>query len=359
MRINLNKFNDLVDSKHISVQKHEGADLLIWNYTPKAQYDRHWTEETMMARGLITDLDGNVKALPFKKFFNYSEHTGEDSKLPSLPMETFEVFDKLDGSLGILYFIEDKPFIATRGSFTSDQALRATKMLWNKYHKVPFDKNGTYLFEIIYPENRIVVDYKGKEDLILLSAMATNTGEEFSYDLVRAFAKTFKLPIVKRFDGINDIQTLLGKQKNNSEGYVIKFKSGTRVKIKFEEYVRLHRLLTGVNARTIWDLLRHNQPFDELLNNVPDEYYDWVKDTRSKINNEYEVIEQVIASEIYDEVKKLPTRKEQAMAMMSNPEWKKYSSIVFKMLDNQPYEEIIWKMIKPSAEKPFREDIDL
>src|SRR3972149_3073306 len=126
MKINLNVFYDLVQQKYLSVQKHDKVDLLIWNYTPKAQFSRYWTDETMMARGLITDLEGNVIARPFRKFFNYSEHTGEDSKLPSLPMETFEVFDKLDGSLGILYWRGETPYIATRGSFSSDQAIRGT-----------------------------------------------------------------------------------------------------------------------------------------------------------------------------------------------------------------------------------------
>lgn len=358
MKIDLIKFNELVQQKLLSVQKHDKANLLIWNYTPVTQFDRKWTPETIMARGLITDLDGNIIARPFTKFFNLSEHEGEDSKLPPLPQESFEVFEKLDGSLGILYFIEDKPFIATRGSFLSDQALEGTKMLWQKYSKVPFDKHGTYLFEIIYPENRIVVDYKGKRDLILLSAFVTETGEEFSYDLVQAFAKTWHIPIVKRLDGITDISTIAKMQKNNAEGFVIRYKSGVRAKVKFEEYVRLHRLITGVNAKTIWDLLRNNQPFDELLDRVPDEYYDWVQKTRDDLTTRFKDIryhaQQIFILEHGDN--RNQPRKETAMRFKQYPQ---LQGILFAMLDNKNYEEIIWKMLRPTATKPFKEDIDL
>ena len=86
-------------------------DLLIWNYTPRVQFGKHWTEETLMARGLITDLEGNVVARPFKKFFNLGEHQGD------LPIEEFNVTEKLDGSLGIVYKRDGIPYLATRGRF--------------------------------------------------------------------------------------------------------------------------------------------------------------------------------------------------------------------------------------------------
>ena len=72
MKIDITVFHNLVDRKYISVQKHETADLLIWNYSQRCQFERYWTPETRMARGLITDSKGNIIARPFSKFFNYS-----------------------------------------------------------------------------------------------------------------------------------------------------------------------------------------------------------------------------------------------------------------------------------------------
>lgn len=347
MKINLTKFNELVDQKYISVQKHLSADLLIWNYTQYCQFDRLWTDETMMARGLITDLEGNIVARPFKKFFNLEEY---GTSIPlELPIEKFYIQEKFDGSLGILYWIGDEPFLATRGSFVSEQAVKGTEMLrkFNFLHELRRDV--TYLFEIIYPENRIVVNYE-QEQLPLLAVIETETGKDLDI-----YEECGEFPFAGYIDGITDYRKLKEKQEDNKEGFVIRFESGLRVKMKFEEYVRLHRLVTGVNARSIWDLVRNNQPFEELLDRVPDEFYKWVKDTRDNLKREYEVIE-VIAQHIFDEVKSLETRKEQAVKIMSDPEDRQYSGIVFHMLDKKPYEEIIWKMLKPSAQKPFKED---
>src|SRR5438128_257271 len=108
-KIDLVKLQPFLDKRYISVQKHPEANLFIYNYTQRAQFDRVWTEETLMCRGLITKADGTIVARPFKKFFNFGEFQD------NLPLEEFEVFEKLDGSLGILYFLNDTPYLATRG----------------------------------------------------------------------------------------------------------------------------------------------------------------------------------------------------------------------------------------------------
>ena len=146
----------MVAERLVSVQKHPEADLFIYNYTPKVQYDKLWNEVTLQARGLILDADMNVVEKPFGKFFNLEELQPEE--IPQLP---FEVFEKVDGTLGILYWINNSPFIATRGSFVSEQSKHATGILYNRYRHTfdHLDKTKTYLFEIIYPQNRIVVDY--------------------------------------------------------------------------------------------------------------------------------------------------------------------------------------------------------
>ena len=64
---------------------------------------KHWNEYTLKARGIIFDSEtGECIALPFKKFFNVNET--QNTLIGNLPQEPFEVFDKLDGSLGISYW---------------------------------------------------------------------------------------------------------------------------------------------------------------------------------------------------------------------------------------------------------------
>ncbi|MFN8577785.1 MAG: RNA ligase [Candidatus Sericytochromatia bacterium] len=333
-KIDLNQFNELIEQGYINVQTHDSNKLKILNYTPKTQYERNWNDLTIMSRGLIIDNEGNIIARPFKKFFNLEEHT------EPLPNEAFDVFDKLDGSLGILYFLDDKPFIATRGSFNSVQAIRANKILQNKYSHIKFKPEFTYLFEIIFPENRIVVDYKGLEDIILLAIIETDTNNEIDlYD--------FGLPLVKRFDGIKDINKLRELQDDTNEGFVIKFKSGFRIKLKFQEYVRLHRIITSVSSKMIWEHLKDNKPLDDILDRVPDEFFKWVKDTVADLQNKYKKIEEIAKSEF----KELEDRKTTAQYFSKCS----YPAILFKMLDKRDYSEIIWKILKPKYEKPFVE----
>lgn len=342
MKIDPLVFQPLIDERYISVQKHPTEDLYIYNYTKKCQYEKKWTEETMMCRGLILKGDGTVVARPFKKFFNIEEHD-------QLPAEAFTVQEKWDGSLGITYWVGHMPFIATRGSFTSDQAIEATKMLQeNPLEFTELDPRHTYLFEIIYPENRIVVDYKGARGLTLLAVIDIETGEELDHaDFLPTFVHADYI------NGIDDLSRIREKQETNKEGYVIRFQSGLRVKAKFEEYVRLHRLVTGVNKKTIWELMKNHQEFDELLDRVPDEFFRWIQEARADLAYQYKIIENICQSR-YERVRVMSTRKEQAKYILSNIS--SYSGVAFAMLDNKPYEEIIWKMIRPKADRPFKED---
>jgi T4 RnlA family RNA ligase len=337
--MNQEKINSLIAEGFLMSNKHPTQDLWIYNYTAKCQYDRVWNEMTLASRGLILDKNYQVVARPFPKFFNLEEHRTEE-----IPNETFEVFEKMDGSLGILYWIDNQPFIATRGSFNSEQCLKATEYLYGKYKaSIPLlSKEKTYLFEIIYPENKIVVDYAGEESLTLLAIIETASGKDLPLE-------ELGFPIVKRFDGVYDFEVLKKRNLANSEGYVLKFQNGFRVKVKFEEYVRLHRLMTSCSTITIWETLKENKSWDEQLDQVPDEFYNWVKKIKNELENEYKKIE----NEAKSVFKVFDTKKETALYFMTQ----KYPSVLFGMLDGKDYSQTIWKMIRPKFSKPFRDEM--
>ena len=122
------QLNSHIEAGWIRVQKHPDHDLFIYNYTQAAQYARTWDEITLNCRGLILDNRMNTIARPFRKFFNLGEMENQ-----IIPDEPFEVFEKLDGSLGIMYWIDGEAFIASRGSFASKQSAVANQMLHSKY----------------------------------------------------------------------------------------------------------------------------------------------------------------------------------------------------------------------------------
>lgn len=340
----ITKLQELLKEKYLSCQKHPIGDLYIWNYTQKAQFERVWTEETLACRGLIMDGAGNVISRPFRKFFNIEE-------MEQIPAEPFEVFDKWDGSLGISYWIGDKPYVATRGSFTSEQAIKGTELLHTKYAYSEMNREYSYLWEIIYPGNRIVVDYKGLEGLVLLAIIETSTGKELPYEEVKRISK---FPVAKRYDGVADIskiRELYGR--DDMEGFVIRFSSGLRCKAKMEEYVRLHRLITGINARHIWENLKEGKGIEELIDHVPDEFYQWVKTTAADLQGQFKGIEEY-ARQVWEMALKYPTRKEQAQFITQST---KQPGIVFQMLDSKKYDDAIWRLIKPKHEAPFKNEI--
>ncbi len=358
----------------IAKRHHPDAPLHLYDYTPKAQYERIWTPETIACRGLIVHDDGRVWARPFGKFFNSGEHpdggsTPSDSRSPLGPLpihEPFEVFDKLDGSLGIAYRhpITLEICVATRGSFASEQALHASALVRARYRELDaqIHDDETWLFEIIYPSNRIVVNYGERDDVVLLAIIDTKTG----LDCELPGPQRWSGPTVTRHDNLRDWKALVDQQGggdpqadvpqregplgDDAEGYVVRFASGLRTKIKFADYLRLHRLITGVSSVTIWEHLSAGLAFDELLERVPDEFFDWVKQTADSLRTQYEEIE-THCRQLLERPEVNPNdRKATAVFFADKP----HRAVLFKMYDSKPYRDLIWRAIKPTFGRPFR-----
>jgi RNA ligase len=239
--------------------------------------------------------------------------------------------------------------MATRGSFTSPQAIKGKEIL-NKYDISPLRKDNTYLFEIIYPENRIVVDYGNEEKLVVLGAIHTETGDEVSDSAL--FTMTgLGFEVVTTYKTWGESYDLLKEEiSKEKEGYVIRFKNGFRMKIKGDEYVRLHRILTNISNRDIWEYLKDNKPFDELLEKVPDEFNEWVKETVRDLTVRFENIDNDY-NDIFNSINTI-NRKDFAEKALRYT----HSSILFAMYDGKPTHNIIWKIIYPSYSKPFKKD---
>ncbi len=323
--------------------------LRILNYTEKAQYEHVWNRETQACRGLIVDADDRVVARPWPKFFNYGEHPDGSLDLTA----PVEITDKLDGSLGILYQGPDGWAIATRGSFASDQALHATRLLREQYMpgRAWTPTEGlTYLFEIIYPDNRIVVNYGPVDDLMFLGAVRIDDGATFGPGDRPEWPgpRTATFP----FTSLADALTLTPRP--NAEGVVVRFvDTGFMVKVKQDDYVRLHRLVTGLSERTVWEhLVEHDGTYSELLAAIPDEFHGWVRDRAEFLRTAHsqaltgalQAHEQILTA--------LPdgfTRKDYALAAAHRPE----RALLFNLLDGRDPSPAIWRALKPFGSNPM------
>ena len=332
----LDILNDYKERGLLYCQGHPTLPLTIWNYTEKVQYEGLWDEVTMMCRGLVTDDMGNIVGRPFCKFFNMEEgkHT---------PTSEFDVFTKEDGSLIIAFQYKGDWVIASRGSFTSEQSVAAERLFYKLGYNEKLDNpQYTYLFEYCSDWNRIVVRYD-LERLILLGVIQTQTGEELGWGELQ---KLRGCDIVKRYDGVSDYNVLKGMIGNNEEGFVVRFSNGDRMKIKGDEYIRLHKIMTCVSTTAIWEVLSTGGDVSAILKDVPDEFYKKIMEYSASLvtgyqnmDLEYQKIYGLIMG--FDDV--TDNRREFARyaTRFDNP------AILFKMYDGADYSALIWKSIKP------------
>ncbi len=346
-------------------QSHPKLPLVIWNYTERVQYESLWDETTLMCRGLITDANGKVVVKPMNKFFNYEEVADKGQ----MPWEDQSVYvqSKEDGSMIILFYYAGEWVTATRGSFSSDQAIKGLEILRKRYDLEWFNKSVAYIGEVIYPENRIVVDHGADEKVVFLTAVPNNAVSEETeiHELNWATAKAFfHSSGIKEEDIVHTeqhslfgeelIKSLKDMNTKNKEGFVLRFfPSNYRVKVKFEDYIRLHRIITCVSNVSIWECLKDSKPLDDMLRDVPDEFYNWVKKTEKSISYQHSHIEREYKSifSIINSIDEVKDRKTFAYYAKRY----KHSAILFRMLDGKPYESVIWDAIRPKFSKPFFE----
>jgi T4 RnlA family RNA ligase len=333
---------DLIDQGYIVKQVHPSLPLSIYNYTAQTQYQRFWNPATIGCRGLVLDDHYQPIGRPLPKFFNIQEHQG------NLPDGIPSIYEKLDGSLIVLFHYAGDWRVASRGSFTSEQALKATAMLVDYGDALAqLNPDYTYLLEVIYPTNRIVVDYGIQERLVMLAGVHTATGAELELggidwpDRAQTYIATDFNAWLKN---IEETQQELA----NQEGFILKWPNGYRLKYKLEDYVRLHRILTRIQAKDIWECLAQNQNLDQFLESVPDEFYQWVKQVKAELEEQYRSIELACQANFKD----LGDRKTTAAYFQTQPNAK----ILFLMLDQRDYSQAIWKLIKPEFQRPFRVD---
>lgn len=351
---------------YVKEQKHPLFPLTILNYTDKATYEQRWSNVTLHCRGLILNSTTHeVIARGPRKFFNYGEPSATE-----YPLDTrVRVSTKEDGSLGIGWVYEHEADdvweygYSTRGSFTSEQAVWANKhireegttrlamlpdILSNYASGAVYGVSGTFgrynrpcsdIVEIVYPENRIVLDYNGRKDLIPLGMVDNETGlivwragDEKDISLAEALA----LPIADDAEGyVLDIL--------DADGNVI-----DHLKLKGERYKFLHAAIFGLSAKAIWEHCQ-NGTIREFITALPDEVQPWANAEWSKINKDFDRLWYRVLR-AHNDVYKLGigwTRKQAAERLKA--EWPDVMSPVFNMLDGKDARrtEWIWKQIKP------------
>lgn len=343
-----------IEAKHVREQVHPSEPLAILNYTEACVYENGWNPTTLACRGLIYNTaTGEVVARPFAKFFNYGQPGAAEIPLDA----AVTVTDKADGSLGILYPLPSGGWaVATRGSFTSDQAVFATALFNDRYDSSSAPgPDWTLLFEIVYPENRIVLDYGDTRDLFLLGAVSIETGDILEPDWFNSY--DWPGPRVETLAYSTLAEALAAEPRPNAEGLVIRWRStGEMVKLKQEDYVALHKIVTGLSARTVWQHLKDGKPIKDLIEPLPDEFHTWVLEVAHDLTRTIDARGSALRLAYSDILADLPyerfsmddqraAKKEFAMVAKDSPDpW-----AMFALYDDKDITAKLWDEVKPEA----------
>jgi RNA ligase len=255
----------------------DGLTYRLYNYSKQTTYDRAWNDATMAARGLIVcEQTGEIVAASMGKFFNMGEII-TPGRAASLRDGHFDTFDKKDGSCGIQYRLDGKVRWATRGAFFSDQA-QVAQSLWDERYKQHDEllmtewNHLTLTAEIIHRATRVVCIYP-YEDLVLIAARNRFTGEHIPYAQLLEIGARLGMRVVEKFD-FPDAETVLNVAADldgNTEGFVLCWDDGYRLKVKGEKYKEKHRRLTGITARTIAEAW-YDGTLYAMLVDIPEEF---------------------------------------------------------------------------------------
>lgn len=310
-------------------------DLMLFDYKSSAQYAGRWNWFERVSRGLILNtVTGEVVARPFDKFFNW----GENGREPTTPI--IEICEKLDGSMGTLYRHKGEYRIATRGAFHSEQAVWATEYLNQNYGLRGLGDWLTLIFEIIYPENRVIVDYAGREDLVLIGVRDRFTGEDWFYPQIAELAQRygFSLPQTYTFASTEELIAAAHDLPLNNEGWVIRCADGLRLKVKGDAYRLVHRIKTQATFNQVLDAMSEGRLM-AIIDGIPDEFLDSIRAWQAEIEG---VIAETQAR-IDALVSACPREDRKAAALWIRENCPRDSAYVFAMMDGRDIIPLIYR----------------
>lgn len=231
--VDLEAIKDLEKRGLVTISQHDRYPLQLVNYTQNAINGWMWNAIPLLVwcRGLVLEGD-TVVARGFEKFF---DHKATDI------MTNATILEKLDGSMILGFNYKGENILTTRGSFSSPQAQLA-KNIWSD--RCNLNEGVSFIFELIGPSNRHVVDYPINQ-LVAIGAYLPD-GTDVDHATVATFSQeVYGIPAVKQYP-FDTYKNLVAQNKENMEGYVCVVRTKNRVirtKIKFELYRLAHKIV--------------------------------------------------------------------------------------------------------------------
>jgi RNA ligase len=351
----LSKLRDHAKHNLVNInQSTKNLSFYIAHYSEDAQWENKWNTFTEMCRGIIFEWfagKGKILTWPYAKFHNLGAVPETDyNRLKTLG--EFEVAEKLDGSMIMLYYdrFKEEYRCSTKGSLDSEHGEYATSILPEHLKQPKWVEEYTLMFELIAKRFQIVIDYKKKdyqEGLYLIGARHLKSGRLLSYKEVQELATELNLPTIKTYK-FSSLDELIDTAKNLpvlEEGFVLRFKDGLMVKVKGDAYLRAHRFISHLSDRHILEAVADGTAYD-LAQFAPEEYKSEVLDKINHFQKRVAELENMCYN-LYSQAPHDVPRKDFALWVNSNAP-SHFKGFLFKLLDGHKIER--WQMFKKLEE---------
>jgi RNA ligase len=362
---------DYVDTRLIDVADHPQFPLRMATYGREAVHTNNWDAVIRKCRGVIWNTETQeIIARPFEKFFNLStanmpetDPSQWDKYSAQRMLNEPEVWEKMDGFLCTMYSYNNKQYIASKGSFDSVHAKWATAW-YQKNVKGEWPEGFTPVFEGICSSIRIVVDYEKFEGLVLLALVSIETGEELEPYVMHGWANKNGVedPSQYQMSWQEASKKSLDTEVTNFEGYVLVWRrlgqTPFRLKVKYVDYLRLHRMVSGVSAKAIYRGLSdpaYKGELNEWINDSTPWFSKFVSKWVRSLQGEHDVILNTAKGEYNATKRKLedfakrnwdkPAEVRKAFALeFAESEFK---AVLFALYDGKDASAVAWKLTKP------------
>ena len=323
-------YREILEEEPYNLKVRENEGLVLFGYGYEADFSLDIVRES---RGVILEKNTwDIVCYPFKKFFNYGEPLAAD-----IDWNTAEVYEKLDGSMIKVYNYKNDWFVGTMNTIDARNApiINQKDCPFDNFYELfmrakdnsglefdSLDENCTYLFELVSPYNKIVIDYDDTE-IYHLSTRDNESLEEIDQDIGVQKPKTYN------FSSIDNVLESAEDLPASREGYVVVDGNYNRVKIKSPKYVALHNMVSGeISDRRILEMIMDGED-GEFLNYFP-EYKERVKDIKEKYEKLLGIVE--------DDLKVADKRIDSADSRKEYALWAKervMPSLLFSYLDGE------------------------
>lgn len=280
--LQLTQFNDLLLVRY-------GKYSDVFGGEEDVTYDEFWDVYDgfyMECRSVVINVKTEELVLtPFRKFRNLNEC--EENSLENITdriknAKCVEFSNKLDGSMQSATYYNGEYIMAGSMALDVDNSWRLAdgyRMLDDRYKKLLYDCDWyTFIFEYISMKDAHVVNYtKEQEGLYLIGARDIRDGSELSYADIIEIAKEYNIPTTEVYDKTLDqvMKDLSVYKSSEKEGFVVNI-DGYKVKIKCDDYVNIHRVLSAISSINLIIKNIADDTFDDMLSKIPQSYRDRV-----------------------------------------------------------------------------------